>query len=164
MKGQKKKAAYRHKLLVENVAASSGPEFGFSGNSVALDTVVTSPITGDSSQAAWEADHLWKRRAEFEVRINNSPVVGAGAAVWGSLMTKTSKRSFISFALMFSQVWEQPVYIIRSVNASQQKSFLEMYTPTASQVPLAHLQQNKGQVLLQLTAAKAWCSLSYATS
>lgn len=125
---------------MENVAASSGPEFGFSSNSGMLDTVVTSPITGDSSQSAWEADHLWKRRAEFEVRIN-SPVVGAGASVWGSLMTKTSKRCSMSFALMFNQVREQPVYASLlpqlgvggatttaswSVNASQQKSFAEM--------------------------------------
>lgn len=90
--------------MAENVAASSGPEFGFPGNGGALNTVVTSPITGDSSRSAWEADHLWKRRAEVEAAINNSPAVGAGAAVWGSLMTKTSKRWLISFASMFHRL------------------------------------------------------------
>lgn len=44
-------------------------------------------------------------------RINNSECGGGGFdSVWGSLMTKTSKRCFLPFGLMFDQVRGERVY------------------------------------------------------
>lgn len=143
----------QHKLknMAENTAASSGPEFGFPGNGGALNTVVTSPITGDSSRSAWEADHLWKRRAEVDAGINNSPVVGAGEGGGGcslGLFNDKDKQTLVyivrldvpsgvrtaGFILFYCpQVGEgggATTTASGSVNASQQKSLSEIYTPT----------------------------------